>query len=312
MANDEDDEEEALPSAKLLAELETVRHARGAKKKAWPLIAKAVANPDGFGIIDYAIENELAESLDGASPQFWTNPLDGSEMVWIPPGKFYYGEEANPATLKGFSLARYPITNEQFQQFLEETNYRPAILELSIQRDLFLSHWDGGTMPRGEALHPVVYVSFLDALAYCKWAGLMLPTEWQWEKAARGVDGRLYPWGNDSPHQLPLANIRNNTTTPIGKFKNIRTPFGCEDLIGNVSEWCYQTKDDAVSGEIIDPTRDLDLRDETKPHVAVRGSCFLRRATKRMVASHRRKLWVGRRNQWVGFRPLFPAACKPA
>lgn len=298
-----------FPSATLLARLEEIRHQQHAVPKAWPLIAEAARNADGYGVIDYAMEHGLAESLDGTPPQSWRNPVDGTEMIWIPGGPFHYGPEMQRATLPGFSLARYPITIRQFAIFIKLTGYHPSERERPAERALFLAD----SARHGRHLeHPVRYVSFVDALAYCHWAGLTLPTEWQWEKAARGPEGRIYPWGDDWPKGERYAHVRGTNTCAVTEFPKIRSPYGCEQLIGNISEWCYCTEEDRVEGSLIDPTVNLNPRDEEGPHVVVRGSCFLRFSKTRMISSHRRKLWVHRRNRWVGFRPLFPAPCKPA
>ena len=86
------------------------------------------------------------------------------------------------------------ITNAQFANFLAATGYTPH--QEHPDNELFLQHWGEEGPPRGLEQHPVVWVSYLDAVAYCQWAGLTLPTEWLWEKAARGPDGRPYPWGD--------------------------------------------------------------------------------------------------------------------
>ena len=88
----------------------------------------------------------------------------------------------------------------------------------------------------------MVWVSYIDALPYCRWAGLTLPTEWLWEKAARGRDGRPYPWGNALAVGGASANVRCDGHSPVGSYPRTRTAYGCEDMIGNVSEWCQMTR----------------------------------------------------------------------
>ena len=169
-------------------------------------------------------------------------------MVPIPPGPFLAGKERRPAACAAFSLARYPVTNAQFKQFLDETDYGPDD-GAAPGGDSFLAHWRAGRVPNGQDRHPVVWVSFVDAVHYCRWAQLMLPTEWSWEKAARGPDGRDRPWGNAktagrqekfSLYQK-LTNLGSKAACAVGQFPRTRTPFGCEDMIGNVSEWCQPT-----------------------------------------------------------------------
>ena len=115
-------------------------------------------------------------------------------------GHRWNGPDRRPATSPAFSLARYPVTNARFATFLSETGYEPP--EKHPNNERFLMHWSNGAPPKGKEDHPVVFVSYVDALAYCRWAGLMLPTEWLWEKAARGADGRIYPWGEAMPRSM--------------------------------------------------------------------------------------------------------------
>jgi formylglycine-generating enzyme required for sulfatase activity len=314
------------PSAGLLAELEGLLREPQAPRRAlraWQVVLRASTNPDFPVLLDFALENGLIVSLEaprerGAHGQPeqhapWVNPVDGSEMIWIPPGPYYVGREREtPARCDGFSLARHPVTNAQFKKFLDEAKYQPA--PEHPDPNFFLAHWEGGNIPEGLENHPVVFVSFVDAGAYCRWAGLTLPTEWLWEKAARGPDGRPYPWGPESPLTQTgrLANVGSSGTVPVGSYGRTRTPYGCEDLIGNVSEWCQMTAGDdprLVPRELPEvewPT------DDTPVYAAVRGSCFLRLNPRRMVAWHRRKLSVIRRNYWTGFRPAFLPAWRPA
>jgi serine/threonine-protein kinase len=312
------------PSAALLAELKDLPKKKDKGKRlqrAWEILLEASANSDFPVVFDCAVETELVQTFDQLhslkdgqriANARWTNPLDGSEMVWIPPGPFLVGKENEKAQLPGFSLARHPVTNGQFKQFVDATGYQPPADHES--NELFLSHWNGGAPPKGKDDHPVVWVSFLDALAYCRWAGLTLPTEWQWEKAARGPDGRPYPWGTDTYYRASpqLVNVDSKGTVKVGSYPRTRSPYGCEDLVGNVSEWCQYTKDDnptVVPAAVPDVKAILESEAAYAP---VRGACFLRSVQSRMAGWHRRKLAMIRRNHWVGFRPACLLACQPA
>jgi serine/threonine-protein kinase len=286
---------------------------------AWNILARAPSR-DAFEVaLDLALERGLVPMELGAlirgrwesagpAPS-WVNPVDQSEMIWVAPGPFYLGEERQRATSPGFFLARHPVTNAQYRRFLEATGYTPTVDNPEVPGGPPME-WSPRFYPPGKPDHPVVWVSFLDALHYCRWAGLSLPTEWLWEKAARGTDGRTFPWGETHPYStyprdFRLAQVRADDRCPVGSFPRTRTPYGCEDLIGNVSEWCW-FQDPAEAGKL---SAEIVLSDPAAVHasdmMALRGSAYLRRFASRMAAWHRRRLGVSRRNRWVGFRPAF-------
>jgi formylglycine-generating enzyme required for sulfatase activity len=155
----------------------------------------------------------------------WINPKDGKEMVRVPAGAFLYGDEKEKTELPQFWIDRTPVTNAEYARFVAATGYEAP------------QHWKGKTPPKEIVGHPVVYVSWHDAVAYVKWAGKRLPAEQEWEKAARGTDGRKYPWGDQEP--MPeLANFGEGGTTLVGKYSpQGDSPYGCVDMAGNVWEW---------------------------------------------------------------------------
>ena len=269
------------------------------------------------GFVDAEFVPQLLGDPGSAAPKrYWVNPIDGSEMVWIPPGPFMIGEEQRRVDAHGFFLARYPITYAQFDRYL-------AAMRLEKEKN---SHVEDLLRTRGglnhapdRARYPVTQVSYLDSLSYCRWAGMTLPSEWLWEKAARGTDARTYPWGEQKPYYTEwtwegkrmistnkrLAQIREIATCPVDKFADIRSPYGCEQLAGNVSEWCEPDDDFFwMTAETIVPQR-MPAANSDLHQAAVRGSCYKRRSLGRMASSHRRRLSVNRRNDWVGFRPAF-------
>jgi eukaryotic-like serine/threonine-protein kinase len=157
------------------------------------------------------------------------------EMVLIPGGTFQMGlEDGEPderpvheERIKDFYLDKYEVTNEQYKRFVDQASYKPP------------SNWTQNSYPAGEAKLPVTYVSWFDAVQYAKWAGKRLPTEAEWEYAARnGSKQTLYPWGNQYRPNLAAVGVPAMTKPfPVGRFENDRNEFGVYDLAGNVCEW---------------------------------------------------------------------------
>jgi len=111
----------------------------------------------------------------------------GIELIKISAGEFLYGDDNAHVWLDEYWIATTPVTNKQYKAFIDAAGHAVP------------KHWMNGKIPLGKENHPVVEVSWDDAVAFCTWAGVRLPGEQQWEKAARGMDGRTYPWGNDKP-----------------------------------------------------------------------------------------------------------------
>jgi len=147
---------------------------------------------------------------------------DGAEMVYIPEGPFKYGPNLQDVDLDTYFIDRYEVTNGLYKKFMDATSHAaPPFME----DEKF-------NAPE----QPVVGVTWDDAAAYAKWAGKQLPTNEQWEKAARSVDGWIYPWGNDEP--VPGRACYNaNASAPVGSFPAGRSRFGVFDMSGNVQEW---------------------------------------------------------------------------
>jgi len=139
-----------------------------------------------------------------------------------------YPDYTQPARLRmnRFYMDRYPVTNAAFKEFIGATRYRPA------DTANYLKHWIGGLVPEGLQRHPVVWVSQDDARAYARWAGKRLPTTIEWQYAAQGTDGRKFPWG--MTFDSTGCNNATNVSTPVDAFPNGASPFGVQDLVGNV------------------------------------------------------------------------------
>ena len=174
---------------------------------------------------------------DSGWPRVITSDRDGANMIFIPGGTFTMGSNdgqpieapAHSVRLSPYYIDQHEVTNRQFRTFLRESHYHgePAGKWLTDEK----ARAESETMP-------VTYVSAVDAKAYADWAGKHLPTEAQWELAARSTDGRRYPWGDDAPHwSKPRAF---HQTDPVMSFSEDASPYGVFDMAGNVLEW---TKD---------------------------------------------------------------------
>ncbi len=150
-----------------------------------------------------------------------------AEQVTIPQGKFIYQEEKDEEDqihMKEYSIMRYLVTNALFQQF--DPFFKPRFPLYSYLEE-----------------HPVAGINFYEAFVFSIWLGRRLPTEKEWEKASRGVDGRDYPWGEAAGYQNGYANTCDfviGRTSPVEELEQGISPYGCFDMAGNVWEWTAQ------------------------------------------------------------------------
>ena len=154
------------------------------------------------------------------------------DMARVPEGEFlmgadlYFSSPPRQIWLDAYLIDKTPVTHAQFARFCRATGYPPP------------PHWHAGRPPEGRGQHPVNNVTLDDARAYAKWAGKVLATEAQWEKAARGTDGRAYPWGDD--YDKALCNTRFSrigNTVPVGTYPKGASPYGVLGMCGNIWEW---------------------------------------------------------------------------
>jgi len=162
----------------------------------------------------------------------WT---DLASFIDIPAGEFKMGTDRRQTdvqntpehvvTTAAYKISRYPVTNAQYAKFVAETGHRAP------------QHWDGGKTLPSQLLHPVTMVSWFDGRDYCQHQGGDVPTEAQWEKAARGVDGRRWPWGDMMTTENLNTYYNVGSTTDVTRFKDGASVYGVMDMAGNVSEW---------------------------------------------------------------------------
>jgi len=201
------------------------------------------AHLDALDEIDLPIFSHTKQRLPGANfPQFYKGTRlhnTPNEMVDIPAGTFIMGTDnrlpdegpEHTATTPRFWIDLYEVTNLQYKAFIDSTQRQSP------------NHFENRTYPPGKADHPVTYVTWFDANKYCKWAGKRLPTGTEWEKAARGTDARMYPWGNtfnvnnaNTPQRWKELKQKGDTT-PVGSFPQGKSVYGVYDVSGNVWEW---------------------------------------------------------------------------
>lgn len=199
-----------------------------------------------------------ASPPEGASSgDAWASPVDGMVLRFVPAGSFRMGATeqdvfASPderpehiVELDAFWIDSTEVTNAMYGMCVEDGACTPVAEDRSFSRSRYHSDPSCGG-------YPVIEVSWYQADAYCRWAGRRLPTEAEWEKAARGTDGRIYPWGNspptgsvanlcgtDCPNELRAAGIEDGfyDTSPVGAYPQGASPYGALDMAGNVWEW---------------------------------------------------------------------------
>jgi len=226
------------------------------------------------------------------------NPKTGAEMILIPEGEFLMGGTAvrerpiHTVFLDAYRIGKNPVTVGEFMAYCADEGI------------------DSSKFPRPSwgwiDDHPMVRVNWHEARDFCIWAGGDLPTEAQWEKAARGTDGREYPWGNEwDPSRCQRSRLTAGdaeSTSPVESYPSGASPFGCLDMAGNVWEWCQDWYAEGYAGQR--------NRNPTGPPTGtsrvLRGGSWFYRDPKNFRSAHRKDLGPWFHNYDRGFRPSGP------
>ncbi|MFC1705546.1 formylglycine-generating enzyme family protein [Planctomycetota bacterium] len=221
------------------------------------------------------------------------------EMVYVPPGPFLMGTEAGNADERpqhnhpmpaGFYISRHATTWRAFRRYCDATQRNEPRASPRVSRDD----------------QPVVNVTWDEAAAFCRWAGLKLPSEAQWEKAARGTDGRTYPWGWDRPTPALCVMgryMRDGSNARVGTCPLGASPYGALDMVGNVWEWC----DDWYRVDSYEHYSRGDVRAPRSGRFRVSRGGSWDRDPKSVRAAVRDRQLPDRRGAFLGFRPTCTA-----
>lgn len=181
----------------------------------------------------------LAQQL----PESIISRADGATLMLIPAGEFEMGTpdrvNASPVHtvyVDAFYMDRFEVTNRQYRIFLEENpQWRKGRIDPRYHDGNYLAHWNGDDYPEGMGAHPVTYVSWYAANAYAKWAGKRLPTEAEWERAAKGPEGHEFSYGNRFDPEKANTARQHGGTVRVGSYEP--NGYGLHDMTGNVLEW---------------------------------------------------------------------------
>ena len=221
--------------------------------------AYAYIPPGEFTLGSDRAERDFAYNISARAIANTESDIAPAETKLRKTGWFDRENNRQTLSLPGFCLSRNLITNAEYQEFVRATNHSvPYISEAEYQKQGFLVHpytkvkeflWKNDTYPENTARHPVVLVSYKDALAYAEWKGKQtgeasrLPTDLEWEKAARGADGKYFPWGNDWQEDATNTGVSGiDYTSAIATFPLSKSEYRVEDMAGNVFEYTSTLK----------------------------------------------------------------------
>jgi iron(II)-dependent oxidoreductase len=262
----------------------------------------------------------------GAAPG--SGPLPGD--VEVPGGRHWLGARpgdgfvhdnekwAHPVDVPAFRIARAPVTNADFAEFVDAGGYRDERLwtaegwawrrEAGAEHPVYWSRAADGRWQERQFAEvvplspfvPILHVNWHEAQAFCRWAGRRLPTEPEWELAASGHEKRRFPWG-DSPPDAARANLDGRSLrVDVAALPDGDSPFGCRQMIGNVWEWT-DTRFGPFPGFVADPYKEYSEPWFATPHMVLRGGCFATRA--RLIRNTWRNFYPPhRRDVLAGFR----------
>jgi formylglycine-generating enzyme required for sulfatase activity len=264
--------------------------------------------PDALGQMPKLLQRWMQEALHN---RIVVNAKDGSVLVYVPEGEFEMGDGKDSDSpkhrvfLSAYWVGIYCVTNAQYLKFVQATGYRTP-----NQKILCTPVWEGRKLPPDQADHPVVCVGWDDAQAYAEWAGCRLPTEAQWEKAARGPQGLIYPWGNDwdSSRCRRHLNRGNEATCRVYDYPAGISGYGTYNQSGNVWEWCRDWYDKDYYGR----AGKLPIRDPHGPdggiYRVIRGGSWWYDDAGYFRATYRYWNDPGYRRDCLGFRLIRSAA----
>ena len=311
----------------------------------WLMAILTERQPKGksFPIVERALAGNVLAILGDPRPGVGLRDDGLPDIEWceVPEGEFLMGtdpekdkiasdwmlknEQQHKVQISAFSIGRYPVTNMQYQAFIEDGGYTrqefwsKEAWEWKKEESISEPRWFGGEFDLSN--HPVVGVSWHEALAYCQWLtqGLQatgelqegreirLPTEAEWEKAARGTDGRIFPWGDENitPELANYSGTNLGATSAVGCFPRGGSPDGCEEMAGNSYDWCL----DKCGGSFLDVVTDtykdglIDPLCSSGSFRVIRGGYWGNLARFCRAAS---RYWhePGYRNDYIGFRLL--------